>query len=189
MLLIVFPAPFSDFGIHLFSHLTLISSVFLCLFRRLVPDGFLVDFVQALIAFVNLVGKFLIDGTGGGSVLCVSVAFKALMRATQLGILIAEIDKGFDSVFNKIGSTIKANPQEYRQQILELQNLIRTITDIGVEIEGLENKNKEKFSKFILAKREEIKDFKKSNNTAASYYKNMSNQHQEWKSYFVDRKN
>ena len=102
---------------------------------------------------------------------------------------VLEIDKGFDSVFNKIGSTIKANPQEYRQQILELQNLIRTITDIGVEIEGLENKNKEKFSKFILAKREEIKDFKKSNNTAASYYKNMSNQHQEWKSYFVDRKN
>lgn len=84
---------------------------------------------------------------------------------------VLEIDKGFDSVFNKIGSTIKANPQEYRQQILELQNLIRTITDIGVEIEGLENKNKEKFSKFILAKREEIKDFKKSNNTAASYYK------------------
>ena len=102
---------------------------------------------------------------------------------------VLEIDKGFDSVFNKIGSTIKANPQEYRQQILELQNLIRTITDIGVEIEGLENKNKEKFSKFILAKREEIKDFKKSNNTAASYYKNMSNKQQKWKSYFVDRKN
>ena len=78
---------------------------------------------------------------------------------------VLEIDKGFDSVFNKIGSTIKANPQEYRQQILELQNLIRTITDIGVEIEGLENKNKEKFSKFILAKREEIKDFKKSNHS------------------------
>lgn len=102
---------------------------------------------------------------------------------------VLEIDKGFDSVFNKIGSTIKANPQEYRQQILEMQNLIRTITDIGVEIEGLENKNKEKFSKFIMEKREEIKDFKKSNNTAASYSKNMSNQHQEWKSYFVDRKN
>lgn len=102
---------------------------------------------------------------------------------------VLEIDKGFDSVFNKIGSAIKANPQEYRQQILEMQNLIRTITDIGVEIEGLENKNKEKFSKFILAKREEIKDFKKSSNSAASYYKNMSNQHQEWKSYFVDRKN
>ena len=63
---------------------------------------------------------------------------------------VLEIDKGFDSVFNKIGSTIKANPQEYRQQILELQNLIRTITDIGVEIEGLENKNKEKFKNLNL---------------------------------------
>ena len=99
---------------------------------------------------------------------------------------VLEIDKGFDSVFNKIGSTIKANPQEYRQQILELQNLIRTITDIGVEIEGLENKNKEKFKNFVTSKRNSIKDFKVSNKTAVSYYKNMSNQHREWQSYFVD---
>ena len=67
-----------------------------------------------------------------------------------------------------------------------MQNFIRTITDIGVEIENLEYKNREKFKKYILLKRNNIKDFKVSNKTAVSYYKNMSNQHREWQSYFID---
>ena len=96
------------------------------------------------------------------------------------------IDKGFQSLFDKISVYIKANPQTYRQQILEMQNFIRTITDIGVEIENLEYKNREKFKKYILLKRNNIKDLKVSNKTAVSYYKNMSNQHREWQSYFID---
>lgn len=98
------------------------------------------------------------------------------------------IDRGFQTVFNKVSGIIKESPQQYRQQILEMQNFIRTITDIGVEIENLEQKNKEKFNKYLASKRSDIKDFKVSNKTAVSYYKNMSNQHREWQSYFVDSK-
>lgn len=101
---------------------------------------------------------------------------------------VLEIDRGFQTVFNKIHSVIKESPQQYRQQILEMQNFIRAITDIGVEIENLEQKNKEKFSQFLASKRSDIKEFKVSNKTAVSYYKNMSNQHKEWQSYFVDSK-
>ena len=96
------------------------------------------------------------------------------------------IDNGFQSIYNKISSVVKENPGRYRQQILEMQNFIRTITSIGVEIENLEHKNKEKFKNFVASKRSSIKDFKVSNKTAVSYYKNMSNQHREWQSYFVD---
>lgn len=99
---------------------------------------------------------------------------------------VLNIDKGFQSLFDRISSIVKENPGQYRQQILEMQNYIRTITDIGVEIENLEYKNKEKFKRFVSAKRNSIKDFKVSNKTAVSYYKNMSNQHREWQSYFVD---
>ena len=101
---------------------------------------------------------------------------------------VLEIDKGFQSLFDKMGAAIKERPQEYRPQILELQNLIRTIVDMGVEIESLEQKNKAKFNKFLVEKREDIKNFKVSNKTAVSYYKNMSNQHREWQSYFFDKK-
>lgn len=99
---------------------------------------------------------------------------------------VLEIDRGFQTVFNKISTAIKNSPQQYRKQILEMQNFIRAITDIGVEIENLEQKNKEKFSQFLTSNRTSIKDFKVSNKTAVSYYKNMSNQHREWQSYFVD---
>lgn len=99
---------------------------------------------------------------------------------------VLNIDKGFQSLFDRISSVVKRNPGPYRQQILEMQNYIRTITDIGVEIENLEYKNKEKFKNFLSSKRNSIKEFKVSNKTAVSYYKNMSNQHREWQSYFVD---
>ncbi len=99
---------------------------------------------------------------------------------------VLNIDKGFQSLFDRISSVVKGNPSPYRQQILEMQNYIRTITDIGVEIENLEYKNKEKFKNFLSSKRNSIKEFKVSNKTAVSYYKNMSNQHREWQSYFVD---
>ncbi len=99
---------------------------------------------------------------------------------------VLEIDRGFQNIFAKVSGIIKESPNQYRQQILEMQNFIRTITDIGIEIENMEQKNKEKFNKFLISKRNDIKDFKVSNKTAVSYYKNMSNQHREWQSYFVD---
>lgn len=99
---------------------------------------------------------------------------------------VLSIDNGFQSLYDRISAVVKENPGQYRQQILEMQNFIRTITSIGVEIENLEHKNKEKFKDFVALKRSTIKDFKVSNKTAVSYYKNMSNQHREWQSYFVD---
>ncbi|MCI9078496.1 MAG: hypothetical protein HFH68_06135 [Lachnospiraceae bacterium] len=99
---------------------------------------------------------------------------------------VLSIDNGFQSLYDKISGAVKENPGQYRQQILEMQNFIRIITSLGVEIENLEHKNKEKFKTFVASKRNNIKDFKVSNKTAVSYYKNMSNQHREWQSYFVD---
>lgn len=99
---------------------------------------------------------------------------------------VLSIDNGFQSLYDKISAAVKENPGQYRQQILEMQNFISIITSLGVEIENLEHKNKEKFKNFIVSKRNGIKDFKVSNKTAVSYYKNMSNQHREWQSYFVD---
>ncbi len=101
---------------------------------------------------------------------------------------ISELDRGFQSVFDRVGPVIKANIDAYRSQVVEMQNFIRTISGVGMEIEAVERKNKEKFNKFLYENRSEIKEFKKSNKTAATYYQNMSNQHREWQSYFFDSK-
>lgn len=116
-------------------------------------------------------------------------SFDTLVNRKEVKINeVLELDKGFNAVFNKVGNLIKESPGQYRQQILEMQNLIRTITDIGIEIENIEHRNKDKFDKFILLKRNSIKDFKISNKTAVSYYQNMPGQHREWNSYFIDSK-
>lgn len=99
-----------------------------------------------------------------------------------------EIDKGFNVTFERVRDILQNNKEEYRSQIIEMQNFIRVITDMSVELESLEQSNKIKFNEFLHNKRKEIKEFNQSNTTAASYYRNMSNQHQSWQTYFLDKK-
>ena len=99
-----------------------------------------------------------------------------------------ELDNGFDSVYKKIGKMLADNKDMYKSEILQMQNLIRTITNIGMELESLEQQNKTKFNTYIRNKRHAINDFKQSNRVATSYYQNMSNQHRVWQAHFLDQK-
>ena len=98
------------------------------------------------------------------------------------------LDRGFESLFAKIGSTIRDNKYQYQQQIVEMQNLIRSITDTGLQIEGQEHRNKTAFQNYLTGARQEIREFTSNNQAANAYYHNMANQHQAWQSYFVDQK-
>ena len=109
-------------------------------------------------------------------------------RKTVLLVEMQKLDDGFDSIYKKVGSFLSENKENYKTVILEMQNLIRVITDTGMQIQHLEMQNKTKFNTFIRNKRHEINDFKRSNMVATSYYQNMSNQHREWQSHFLDQK-
>ena len=98
------------------------------------------------------------------------------------------LDKGFDSVYHKVSPYLEQDKQSYRSAILEMQNLIRVITDCGVKIEGLERRNREVFQRYLLKQRQEIGSSRASSRTAVSYYQNMPNQHHAWQSYFLDKK-
>ena len=101
---------------------------------------------------------------------------------------ITELDKGFDSVFARIGEELKVQKYQYQPMIQEMQNLIRSITDTGMQVEGQEQRNKTAFQAYLAGERKEIKSFKTNNKMATSYYQNMANQHREWQSYFLDQK-
>ena len=98
------------------------------------------------------------------------------------------LNRGFESLFARIGTTIKDNKYQYQQQITEMQNLIRSITDTGLQIEGQEHRNKTAFQNYLTGARQEIREFTANNQMANAYYHNMANQHQSWQSYFVDQK-
>lgn len=111
-----------------------------------------------------------------------------IQEKDQLLREVAELDRGFDSVFAKVGNELKENKYQYQQRILQMQNLIRSITDCGLKLEGLEQKNKASFQQYLSRERQEIKNFMVNNRTANTYYQNMANQHHEWQTYFLDQK-
>ena len=99
-----------------------------------------------------------------------------------------ELDDGFNSIYAKISDELQRQKQQFKPQILEMQNMLRTITDLGVKIQALEQKNKSRFDGLAAKKRREIREFQTNNRTANTYNQHMANQHQQWQSYFMDKK-
>ena len=101
---------------------------------------------------------------------------------------IQDLDDGFNSIYTKIGDALHQQKQQYKPQILEMQNMLRTMTDLGVKIQALEQKNKNRFEGLVAKKRHEIRNFQANNRTANTYNQHMANQHQQWQTYFLDKK-
>ncbi len=115
--------------------------------------------------------------------------FEKLMEAKdeQISIL-NSLNAGFESLFQKIESTLLDQRHLYEKQIRQMQDNIRIITDLGVQIESLEHQNRDVFQAYLVKERKEIQAGRASSRTAVSYYQNMPNQHHEWQTYFMDQK-
>lgn len=98
-----------------------------------------------------------------------------------------EFDSGFQSIYNRVAEEMKQNKEEYKDQILEMQALITRVTDLSVKLTALEEKNKNTLEVKFREKRQNIRQFKVSKQTASKYYKNMIGM-QTGASYFMDQK-
>lgn len=98
-----------------------------------------------------------------------------------------ETDQGFQSIYNRVAEEMKNNKEEYKDEILEMQGLITRVTDLGVKLSALEEKNKATLEANLQGKRQSIRQFKVSKQTADKYYKNMIGM-QTGASYFMDQK-
>lgn len=98
-----------------------------------------------------------------------------------------EVDQGFQSVYNRVAEEMKTNKEAYKEQILEMQGLITRVTDLGVELSALEEKNKAALEIKLQNRKQTIRQFKVSKQTASTYYKNMIGM-QTGASYFMDQK-
>lgn len=98
-----------------------------------------------------------------------------------------KLDKGFEQIFEYVKDEITQNKEKYINEIKKLQELITQVTDKNITLQALEQRNRMKLDTLMRTKRSNIKNFKLSSKTAASYYKNMANQHQG-QAYFFDRK-
>lgn len=104
-------------------------------------------------------------------------------------ILIDELNKlddGFEKIYEHVRIEMASNKDEYKDEILHMQNLIRLISERSAAIFSLEKSNKEKFHIYFSKQKQEIKAFKKSNQTVTKYYKSMTEGY--GKDMFIDKK-
>lgn len=114
--------------------------------------------------------------------------FDALIEKKQ-GLIqkIEEFDEGFQSVYNRMAEELAANKEQYKEQILTMQEQILRVTDLGVRLTTLEQKNRAGLELRLRDRKKGIKQFKVSKQTADKYYKNMIGM-QTGASYFMDKK-
>ncbi|HAB59322.1 MAG TPA: flagellin biosynthesis protein FlgN [Lachnospiraceae bacterium] len=97
------------------------------------------------------------------------------------------LDTGFEKLFERVKEEFQLHREMYQEEIVEMQQLIKKITDLGVILQTSELRNKVRFEQYSAYKKKEIRAFKMSNTSASKYYNNMANQHQG-QSYFLDKK-
>lgn len=97
------------------------------------------------------------------------------------------LDTGFEKLFERVKEEIQLHREKYQEEIVEMQKLIKKITDLSVVLQTNEIRNKSRFEQYSTNKKKEIRTFKMSNSSASKYYQNMANQHQG-QSYFLDKK-
>lgn len=98
-----------------------------------------------------------------------------------------QLDQGFEKVYDYVRAELNVNGEVYKVQINSLQQLVSRIMDKSTNLQAAEMKNKAHMEIYINNRKEDIKQYKKSNKTVSNYYKSMASQYQE-QSFFLDKK-
>lgn len=102
-------------------------------------------------------------------------AYDAIMdEKGELIEALERLDDGFTSTYELVRDTIQSDPQQYRTQVLRMQELVREAVDKGVSIEAQEKRNKASMEAALSSKRMEMKEHRVSATAAAQYYNAVS---------------
>jgi flagellar biosynthesis/type III secretory pathway chaperone len=97
-----------------------------------------------------------------------------------------DLDQGFETVYEHVKDELNKNSNIYKETIITLQNLIKSIMDLSVTLQSKEQKVNDLFRQNISSKKQDIKDYKKNRKTTTAYnsypYKNNN------ESLFFDKK-
>ena len=99
-----------------------------------------------------------------------------------------ESDEGFQSVYERIAPVIKNNKENYKEQILAIQEQIKEISELSVRIQSLELHNKGLLEHISVKHNQKLKYLSSTSRVMKNYTSHMANQHQNEQSYFLDKK-
>ena len=95
----------------------------------------------------------------------------------EKGALIEEImklDDGFELVFGRIKEGLEENKEKYKDTILEIKSLVKSVTEKSATLQSTEQRNKTAIENAFSAARREIKQSKLSQKAAVDYYNKMN---------------
>ena len=87
---------------------------------------------------------------------------------------LTQLDSGFEKLFERVKTEINLNKEQYKEQIRELQGMIRTITDKSMEIQTQETRNKDLMTLRFSRVKQQAKQVRANSKIANDYYKNMA---------------
>ena len=95
------------------------------------------------------------------------------------------LDAGFQSVFDRIKEALQQS--EHKEEIKQLQALVKEITDKSMDIMAQEKRNKEAILNRKDSLKKEVAMARSTNKAAANYYRTMSKMNVT-DSQFIDKK-
>ena len=89
----------------------------------------------------------------------------------------SQLDSGFDKLFDRVKEEVTSKRSIYSESIKLMQNCIRRITDLSMELQKQEARNKELMMRKFTFIREKAKVVRTNKKAVNQYYKNMMNLH------------
>lgn len=86
---------------------------------------------------------------------------------------IMQLDSGFDKLFERVRDELNNNQEAYAEKIKKMQSLIRKITDLSMEVQTQEARNKDLMTRKFVMVRERAKAVRTNTKAASQYYQNM----------------
>ena len=83
------------------------------------------------------------------------------------------LDNGFEKLYEKVRDELQTNKEDYKAEILEMQNHIRLLTEKSMEIQAQEARNKQLMEQKFASVRKQVREIRSSQKVVNQYYKNM----------------
>lgn len=116
-------------------------------------------------------------------------SFNNIMKNKQVRIdKLIQIDQGFESLFERIKTTLTSQPDIYRDAVKEMQQLIKETSDLGIEIQVQEERNKVQFDVKSKNTKSEVKAFRTHKSAMNKYQNNYNKQKKADQPHFFDSK-
>ncbi len=93
------------------------------------------------------------------------------------GVLIdnlTKLDDGFQNIYDRVKEELSNNREFYKNQIVTIQDLIRSVTELSAKVETLELRNKTLIEKRFAKEHQQIKQSKVGSKAAMEYYRKMN---------------